>query len=451
MSCSTLHFRLSTAAVVSILLALTLSGFFLTLLFERHVLRRVDQELSVVIKQLVTSLETGATGAPELATPLSDPRFERPLSGLYWQVESPSGVVLRSRSLWAQSLVLPAFDTTGATPKRFQIDGPDEGVVVARSRKIFIETTTGDRVFRLTAAINKAEIDTARNAFTWDLALALGLLALALIAAAFVQIFVGLRPLKQIRERINDIRTGSTARLEGAFPGEVQSLVGEVNALLSANDKSVQRARDSAADLAHGLKTPLAVLHAESLSLVEREQPEAADEIARQVEQMRERIDRHLVTVRLRGSGGGSAGRTDVAPTLDKLVKAMQTMPLGEQIDWRRDVPEGCIVPMDSQDFMEVFGNLLDNARKWARSGVQISAVERDHAVDIVIADDGPGVPGAMLGKIMQRGGRLDEQKAGAGLGLPIAQRLLEAYDATLVIENAQGGGVRLTVHIPRS
>ena len=451
MNRSTLHFRLSAAAVISIVLALTLSGFFLTFLFERHVLRRVDQELSVVIKQLVSSLEIGVTGTPELATPLSDPRFERPLSGLYWQVEAPSGVVLRSRSLWAQSLKLPGFDATGATPKRLEVAAPDEGLAIARVRKVFIETSSGDRVFRLAAAINKSEIDKARNAFTWDLALAMALLALALITASFVQIIVGLRPLKQITQRINDIRTGSAARLEGAFPGEVQSLVGEVNALLSANDKSVQRARDSAADLAHGLKTPLAVLHAEGLSLAERDHTAAANEIARQVDQMRERIERHLVTVRLRGPAGASAGRTDVAPVFVKLVKAMQTMPRGEKINWKCDIPAKCTVPMDPQDFMEVFGNLLDNARKWARRDVQIGARELEQAVKIVIADDGPGVPDAKLGEIMQRGNRLDEQKTGAGLGLSIAQRLLEAYDATLVIENMPGGGVRLTVQIQKS
>lgn len=450
MNRSTLHFRLSAAAVISVVLALTLSGFFLTLLFERHVLRRVDQELSVIIKQLVSSLEIGASGTPELATPLSDPRFERPLSGLYWQVETPDGVVLRSRSLWAQALALPGFTETGATPKRFQVAAPGEGTVVARVRKIFIETTSGDRVLRLTVAMNKSEIDKARNAFTWDLAMAMGLLALALIAASFAQIIIGLRPLKQIRERINDIRTGSTAQLEGDFPGEVQSLVGEVNALLSANDKSVQRARDSAADLAHGLKTPLAVLHAEGLSLAERDLPEAAEEIARQVDQMRDRIERHLVTVRLRGSAGGSAGRTDFAPVFDKLVNAMRTMPRGETINWKCDVPAKCIVPMDAQDFMEVFGNLLDNARKWARHEVKIWVVERDHVVEILIADDGPGVPDEKLVEIMQRGSRLDEQKTGAGLGLSIAQRLLEAYDASLAIENAPDGGVRLTVSIPR-
>lgn len=449
MNRSSLNFRLSAAAVVSIIVALTLSGFFLTLLFERHVLRRVDQELSVVIKQLAAALEVGADNRPVLASPLSDPRFERPLSGLYWQVESPQGVELRSRSLWAQSLALPAFSATASPPGRYQLPAPDDGVVIARARTIFLETGAGDRAFRLAAAVNRSEVDAARSAFTRDLVIALGLLAVALIAAAIVQIFVGLRPLKQIRERINAVRTGSADRLAGAYPSEVQLLVGEVNALLSANDKAVQRARDSAADLAHGLKTPLAVLHAESIALTDRDQPETAQEIASQVERMRDRIERHLAVVRMRGPGGGAVGRTPVAASFDKLVKAMRTMPRGEEIDWIVDVPTSCIVPIDSEDFMEVFGNLLDNARKWTSRTVRINAATTGNLVEITIADDGPGVPDAKLEDIQQRGRRLDERKTGAGLGLAIAKRLLDAYDATLAAANEAGGGVRITVTIP--
>ncbi len=450
MNWSSLNARLSVAAIVSIVFALSLSGFFLAVLFERHVLRRVDQELSVIIKQLATTLEIGEGGKPALATPLTDPRFERPLSGLYWQIETPEGVVLRSRSLWAQSLALPAFDKTKSTPARYEFVGPDGSIVIGRARAILLETPAGDRALRLAAALRRTEIDKARAEFTRDLIIALSLLAGALIVAAFIQIFVGLRPLKQIRERINDVRTGSSAKLEGAFPGEVQSLVEEVNALLSANDKAVQRARDSAADLAHGLKTPLAVLHAESHSLAERDQTQAANEIATQIEHMRERIERHLAVVRLRGSGGGGARGTDVSSALDRLIKAMQTMPRGDQISWQHDVPAGLMVPIDDQDFLEVFGNLLDNARKWAQRDVRISSESNTTAVEITITDDGPGVPAAKLNEIMQRGQRLDEDRTGAGLGLPIAKRLLNAYGATLTAANEPTGGVCITVEIPR-
>ena len=267
MNRSSLHVRLSAAAAISIICALSLSGFFLMLLFERHVLRRVDKELSVYVKQLASALEIDSNGKPSLAIKLAEPRFQRPLSGLYWQIDGESSVALRSRSLWDQSLNLPPFNAKDRTPLRHEIEGPDKERLIVRARTVFMETQQGDRAFRLAAAIDQNEVISARTDFTRELVFALALLAIFLLVAAWLQIFFGLRPLKQIRQRINDVRTGLAARLEGRYPEEVQLLVGEVNALLSANDKAVARARDSAADLAHGLKTPLAVLQAESRTL----------------------------------------------------------------------------------------------------------------------------------------------------------------------------------------
>jgi len=451
MNRSSLHVRLSAAAAISIICALSLSGFFLMLLFERHVLRRVDKELSVYVKQLASALEIDPNGKPSLAIHLAEPRFQRPLSGLYWQIESQNAIVLRSRSLWDQSLNLPPFNAKDRIPLRHEIEGPDKERLIVRARTIFLETPEGDRAFRLAAAIDRNEVISARTNFTRELVFALGLLALFLLLAAWLQIFFGLRPLKQIRQRINDVRTGLAARLEGRYPEEVQLLVDEVNALLSANDKAIARARDSAADLAHGLKTPLAVLQAESRTLTERQQTESADEIAAQVEQMRTRIEHHLAIVRMRGSKGGKAGSTEAASGFEKIKKAMIYMPRGQDIKWQMDVPAGLNVAIDSQDFFEVFGNLLDNARKWASGVVIIRGQETKDAVVLTIIDDGPGVPDELIAEIQKRGRRLDEQKTGAGLGLSIAKKVLEAYEAKLSIKNIKDGGVRVSVTIPKS
>ena len=445
MNWSSLRLRLSVAAALSILLALVLSGFFLTLIFERHVTRRVDNELSVYIKQLAASLEIGEDGEPALFAPLGDPRFDQPLSGLYWQIEDETGVVLSSRSLWAGELALPRFDVKAREALRIETLGPNEETTITRARTVFLETPKGDRAFRLAAAIDKAEVRAAREAFTDNLVVALALLAAALLAAAIAQIYFGLRPLRQIRERVTAIRTGSASRLEGRFPSEVQLLVTEVNALLGANDQAVQRARDSAADLAHGLKTPLAVLQAESRTLAEKHQTESAEEIAAQIEQMRARVERHLAQVRIRGSGHR---QSDLRGCVEKIVRAMNTMPRGDGIDWRIDIPDGLSVPLDTEDLLEVLGNILDNARKWAAHRVEVTAARQDDTIWIAITDDGPGVPEDLRAHIRQRGKRLDEMKTGAGLGLSIAERILDSYDGALSFEAAPGGGAQVVITV---
>lgn len=446
---TSLNLRLSLAAALSIIVALTLSGYFLLYLFERHVTRRVDQELLVYVKQLAATLEINAQDRPLLAVPLADARFERPLSGLYWQIEDANLVVLRSRSLWDQTLALPKLDPTVHRPKSYEITGPDGEQLVARTQTIFLQSPTGDRAFRLAAALNTKEIRAAKAAFTDDLLWALGLLGLTLLIASGAQIFFGLRPLGQIRQRINDVRTGAATRLEGAFPKEVQSLVTEVNALMAANDQAVARARDSAADLAHGLKTPLAVMQAEGRRLAEKNETEAADEISEQVEQMRLRVERHLAAVRMKGQSTGAVGRTNLQDAFEKIINAMRTQPGGDALKWDMETDNEMTVAMDSQDFFEVFGNILDNARKWAAGRVGIRAEQTDDATIIEICDDGPGVPEEKISDILRRGRRLDEQKTGAGLGLAIAMKVLDAYGADILLNRNIPTGLKISVSIP--
>ena len=319
-----------------------------------------------------------------------------------------------------------------------------------RSRTISLEAASQVHTLRLSAAVDRNEILRARNAFSRDLLIALGVLGGALLAAAIVQILVGLRPLKQVRQRVNDIRTGAQPELKGNFPSEVASLVDEVNALIAANDQAVQRARDSAADLAHGLKTPLAILHAESRSLANNQQQRSAEEIAAQVEEMRQRVERHLALVRIRGARLGPVGRANIKDGLTKIVGAMKAMPRGGDLSWRLDVSPSLTINLDRQDFFEVFGNVLDNARKWAEQHVSITAREQDSAIVVTITDDGPGVARDKLTQLLERGTRLDEQKTGAGLGLAIARKILDSYDATLQLSSAPNHGLTVTVTVPR-
>ena len=446
---SSLRLRLAIAALISIIAALSVSGVFLQILFERHVERRLTQELSAFAKQLAATLNVAQGGAPRLSTQLADPRFRRPFSGLYWQIAEKEHAVLHSRSLWDQSLPKATVPLKPGSPLVWEGPGPNGEVLLIHERRVFLETPAGDRAFRLSVAVDKRELTSAAAAFLKDLAIALGLLGLALAIAAWMQIAVGLAPLNRIRQRINDIRTGQASKLSGEYPNEVQALVRELNALLEARDLAVTRARDAAGDLAHGLKTPLAVLQAESRALRESGRSEVADEIEVQVEQMRQRVERHLAVARLRGPGGAIAQHTHAASAMKRIVAAMARVPQGQKLEWYVDVPDDCRLAIDGHDFAEVFGNLLDNAGKWAKSRVSVRVARNGHMDVCTIEDDGPGVPSEKLPNILGRGEKLDESKQGSGLGLSIVQEILNAYGADLQIENVTGSGLRATVRIP--
>ena len=446
-----IRWRLAIAATLSIIAALTLAGFFLLVLFERHVARRVDHELSAYTKQLAASLTFDSGGRAELATDLADPRFQQPFSGLYWQIAEAGKSVFASRSLWNHTLATKAVVTAGSEPAAEPSTGPDGETLVVFHRPIVLEANGRDRAMVLTAALNRSEIIGARNAFLRELAFALGALAAVLIAAAWLQIIVGLRPLNLIRRRINTIRQGEDTRLSGDFPSEVAPLVTELNALLDAQEQAVTRARYSAADLAHGLKTPLAVLQAEGRALREQDMTAPADEIEQQVEQMRRRVERHLAIARLRGPSGSITSRVELAETVSGLVKAMRHMPRGDQLMWTVAIPDSADCAMDREDFLEAFGNILDNARKWAGREVIIDAEQGDGRVAIAITDDGPGVPEADREQVFERGRRLDTQHQGSGLGLAIAREIITAYGGQLSLDNQDGGGLKVVVALPAS
>lgn len=451
MKTGSLRFRISIAAALSIISALTLSGFCLALLFERHVVRHSDSELSVHLKQLAATFRLTVAGEPILEQPLADKRFQTPLGGLYWLVIEESRPVLYSRSLWDQTLKLPAGPLGPGILSRDEIVGPNDTLVIVLHRTVILNGPSGDRQFRLAVAIEKEEITRTIQAFVTELVVSLGLVAAVLLAAAWTQIAVGLKPLDQLRRGLNDIRTGEHPRLDGRFPSEVQLLVDELNALLDARDDTVQRARARAGDLAHGLKTPLAILTVEGRALREAGQDESAEEIEIQVGAITRHVERELARTRARGLGGTLAANTRIKPAISRLVAVMRRLPRGGNLNWITSVPKDLSLDLDPQDFDDVIGNLLDNARKWARSKVEFLCQETADEILLVVEDDGVGVPDERIISMLKRGGRLDESKPGAGLGLSIVRDILDVYGADLVIENLEKSGLRATIHLPKS
>lgn len=439
-----LRFRLVAAGAVAILIALGIAGAGLELLFERHLARAMSAELDFHLTQLLGGIDIGPGGRLVVRDKPSDPRFEEPLSGLYWQVSDDRDQVVRSRSLWDTALVLPLDEPGPSEVHQHEAEGPNHARLLVAERSIVLNNE-GARI-RVRAAVGQdfARARIAAAAFTRELSLALGLLGLVLVAATSVQVGLGLRPLALLRARVAEIRSGRLNQLPTAVPSEVAPLVEEVNALLSAQDKEIARSRSRAADLAHGFKTPLAALLADAARLRERGEAKLAQDIEAVVDNMSRHVDRELALARVRGSRTSGAPATALAPLLASLIATLARTPDAAGIRFEISVAEDLQLALDRTDLAEVLGNLLENAVRHARSTVAVSASAVPPSV--VVEDDGEGIPEHRIARALERGGRLDEQAPGTGLGLSIVRDVLDAYGWRLQVGRSPRGGARMSI-----
>lgn len=440
MKTGSLRLRLLVAAAFSIAAALLAAGIALTALFEQQVRDRVMQELNNDLLQLAGAIEVSDTGEVKVSRALADPRFESPYSGKFWRIEQvglasfPLGPLPRSRSLWDSE----------PTPAGSRL-GPEGELLVIAERTISIATKQGNISLRLRVGAHEDEITSPLANFRNQLVLYLSPIGLALTIAAWVQVSIGLRPLQALRKQLSELRTSDTKRLEGEFPTEVEPLVSEFNDVLNLRDKSLERARHRAGDLAHGLITPLTILSAVARDLSKRKLIKQATEIDGQVESMRRHVERGLIRARL--STGRGHDQTNLAEAADALVSTLRRLPEASELKWLSSIPADTVVPLERNDLLELLGNLLDNARKFAKSQVKISFAEGS----IVIEDDGPGVADAELSSIRQRGRKLDESRKGFGLGLAIVEDIADLYELELSYGRASRGGLQVKIAFDRA
>lgn len=442
-----LRMRLLVAATLALTTALVVMGLLLVHLFERHVTRHYDQELQSYLRQLSAAVEFTKDGRVTLDSHLQDARFGEPLSGLYWQIEEDkTGFILTSQSLWDTRIPLPRDPLAEGQVDSHVLPGPAGQTLRIQERQIVFDLPSGSRALRMAVAINVADIQAASRAFAADLWPSIVAVGMLLLAATWFYIGIGLKPLDLIRQSIQQVRTGRARRLDGDFPSELTPLVQEANDLLAAQDQSLARARARAADLAHGLKTPLSVLQSDADRLRGAGQGEIADEIGQLVTQMRRHVERELARVRLRERGPQA---TMVLPVAERLVAFFRRSPRGKDLVWSLAMEDAPDVAVDAEDLTELLGNLLDNAGKWAAATVTIEARAAGNAVRITVLDDGPGVPDGALAALAGRGVRLDQEMPGTGLGLAIAQDIAEACGGQLTFFNRPEGGFAAMAELP--
>lgn len=442
-----LAFRLIAGAALWIIAALAIGGIGISALFRDSVERNFDARLSVHVDSLIAVTTTDNTNRMVISRSLPDPRFNIPYSGWYWQVSDQQGrPQVRSRSLWDKALTAPPPDETGVMQTE-EIKGPDGDLLRIR----LIDVTLPDLPIhsppvRFAVAARVAELKAELRPFNLALVWSLGVLGLGLAAAVAIQVRVGLQPLRRIRVALNNIREGRALHLEGEWPSEVQPLVKELDALMDHNADVLDRARTHVGNLAHALKTPLAVLANE----VSRKDGPRGDAIGRQVEAMHRWIDHYLARARAAATGTVLGARTAALPVIGDLKRTLLRIH-GDKtltIDVAAADPAAAFRG-ERQDLEEMLGNLMDNACKWAEGAVRLSVDIQVERLRVAVEDDGPGLAPEQRDEAMGRGKRLDESAPGSGLGLAIVTDIARLYGGELKLEESPSGGLRAVLLLP--
>ncbi|MBV9139020.1 MAG: sensor histidine kinase [Hyphomicrobiales bacterium] len=447
--------RLLASAAVLCAAILLVAGFALTTLYRRTAERSYDERLYVYLKEIVAAVSQDPQGKLSEAGNFGEPRFDLPLSGWYWQVDkidAPGPSVGGSNSLVGARLQLlpqsPVEDLRGERREGY-VEGPDEQRLRIVQRTIDFGD---DGRFRIAVAARAEEIDADVQRFDFTLVAAFALLFAALTATTLAQVRFGLRPLSRLSREVQAIRRGDADVLEGDFPRDIAPLAQEINLLLTANRTILERARTQVGNLAHALKTPLAVIMNEFRNL-----PDAPiEKLAEQTAIMRDQISWHLDRARTAALSGSPVGATPVSPVIAEIARVFEKIHPSRRLDIVSQSGEELRFRGERQDLQEMIGNLLDNAGKWSSLEVRIAArrltEEKAGApprLAVTVDDDGPGLPDTARAEVMRRGMRLDETKPGSGLGLSIVTDIASQYGGKLTLGASPLGGLRAEIVLP--
>ncbi len=454
MRVNSLALRLFLSATAWTVVILIVTGFVLSSLYRQAVERSFDRRLGVYLRTLVADVASPEDAPDKFPQSMSEPLFELPLSGWYWQVTRIDTLhpnVRASRSLWDGGL--PRLPNAGPAEapgllRQGYVAGPED------QRLRLVERTVDlgdDGRFVVAVAGDSAEIDEETKAFDRALAITFGALALVLLLITAFQVRFGLAPLKRMSQGLADIRAGLAERLEGKFPVEIDLLARETNALIDANREIVERARTHVGNLAHALKTPLSVMVNEAAA---RGEDPLAVKVREQIDIMRDQVARHLERARLAARMTVVGSITDVHPVVQSLARTMEKTHHDKGLAIRIDAPRDARFRGERQDLEEMVGNLVDNACKWAQSRVAIEVSSewpepQRHVLRIVVDDDGRGLTPSEREQVARRGRRLDETKPGSGLGLSIVLELAGLYGGSLALGTAPIGGLRAELVLP--
>ncbi|HLO77471.1 MAG TPA: sensor histidine kinase [Magnetospirillum sp.] len=431
---TSLRRRLILAALLWLALALAASGTVLRVAFEDSIERTFQLRLMTAARSLAAAIEVAPDTSLTMVRPLGDPRFEQPFAGWYWQVSDETGVLLRSRSLWDTTLPVMLTPEPGAVVFG-RVTGPQGQSLLTAERDLTFPER--GRPVHVTVAASRHDVDRELKTFDRLLLVSFVLLAAGLAAAMAVQVGYGLKPLKRLTGELAALRRRPGQRLSGDYPAEIAPLAQALNTVLDHDAELVDRARTHVGNLAHGLKTPLSVMRAE-LSSGQADARVLAD----QVERMGRMVEHHLTRARAEASSARALGTTvPVAEVVGEIAAMLSKIHAGRGLTIATDChPEACFAG-DREDLAELIGNLMENACKWARANVRVSATPGS-VLTLSVDDDGPGLSETQRAEATQRGTRLDESAPGHGLGLAIVRDLAGLYGGRLELDSSDMGGL---------
>ena len=439
--------RTTVLWAVPVLVAVAL---ILTWLYRGQTYRLFDQPLESTVTALIAATEVEGQSVGLSREPSGDD-YQRALSGAYWIIgePEPTGIIrplLASRSLYESTLAFVPRDGQQLLGQpgaelRTRTSGPDGEPLRVVARSVILPGSS--RPVVIAAASDVREARAAVGRFGVIATALVGLLAAGLILAVWLQVRVGLAPLFDMRARVAEVREGTASRVEGTFPPELQPLATELNDLISHNRNVVERARTHVGNLAHALKTPIAVLRGEASGTPSREV------VARQTEAMNVQVEHHLRRAQAAARGQVVGVSSDADKALSGLARTLTRIYGRDGKRISTDFPDNLVFRGERRDLEEMVGNLLDNACKWAAGEVRLSARVSDGRLRVVVEDDGPGIAEADMETALKRGERLDEQVPGTGLGLSIVDELAGAYNGSLTLGRSPLGGLRAALDLP--
>jgi signal transduction histidine kinase len=441
-----LNRRMIGIAALWIAALLLIGGFALDRVLSRSIIDSFDNQITFILNSMIASSEIGPDGEVRFSRAPADQRFVEPYSGLYFQISGAGAETFPSRSLWDRRLRVAAghadvkphlYDSD-----EFSVRDHNEPIRVAERDAILPGSSVR---WRFQVAQSRETIDDQirklRSTLTWSFsALGVGLLVLAAL-----QTFYGLWPLRRVRNEVASIRSGEKTRITDEFPTEITPLTEEINQLLAHSEAQAEEARRHAGNLAHALKTPLTVI----TNAATARAPDLADTVCREALVMRRQVDHHLARARAIGRRSAAQSRALVWESLQAVQRAVDRLHEGVTVDIAGD--QRAQVRVERQDLDEMLGNLVENAAKYGGGRVFVTVEPKARMIDILIEDDGPGIPQEKRGELFTRGARLDTTgKPGTGLGLAIVRDVAEIYGGSIHLEESEDlGGLLARLSLP--
>ena len=434
--------RMIVVAGFWITVLLLAGAFALDRVLTTSIVRNFDAQLEYVLNSMLAASEIGPDGEVRFNRPPADQRFIEPYSGVYFQVSGEGADTFPSRSLWDRRLQVDSRHNDVQLHTYDSAEFQDEPLRIVE-RDVMLPGS--DVRWRFQVAQSREIIDQQirelRTTLTWSFAV----LGLGLIIMAALQTVYGLWPLRRVRSEVVAIRSGAKTRIPDAFPDEIRPLTDEINQLLAHNEAQAEEARRHAGNLAHALKTPLTVI----TNAATAHDPDLNDTVIREASVMRRQVDHHLARARAIGRRASAHARAPVWESLQAVQRAVERMYEEVTVDIAGN--KSAEVRVERQDLDEMLGNLVENAAKYGHGRVFVTVERKDGNVDMLVEDDGPGIPEALRDELFTRGSRLDTTgKPGTGLGLAIVRDVAEIYGGTVALEESEDlGGLLARLTLP--